>query len=293
MESAVSAGLGVNIQAIETVSTPSTPSGPTGGIPGVSYSYSTGGSVSSLGHSVQYKFIWGDGTETNWLPVGTTSASHSWSWAGVFFVTARARCAAHGVESGISPSRYVSVSPGYANLYISGSSFHVYDNWTMSLYTNIPNTWFTMCWIFPNGSQTCTPNWGRTGANGNWVGTGSFDPGTAGAWREWIEFPSLGVRSNDIVFTVSDFANLSISSGFHVGNSWTMWLYTSIPNTWFTICAIHPDGHQSCTSNFGQTDGNGNWTMTGTFTQDVLGSWQEWMVFPTVTSNHIYFTVSP
>jgi hypothetical protein len=77
----------------ETVSTPSTPSGTSSGQTATSYSYSTGGSSSSKGHSVQYFFDWGDGTNSGWLAVGQTSANKSWSSAGTYSVRAQARCA--------------------------------------------------------------------------------------------------------------------------------------------------------------------------------------------------------
>ena len=77
----------------ETISTPTVLSGPTSGTTGASYNYSTGGSSSNLGHSIQYFFDWGDGTNSGWLPVGTTSASKSWASAGTYLVKAQARCA--------------------------------------------------------------------------------------------------------------------------------------------------------------------------------------------------------
>jgi predicted NAD-dependent protein-ADP-ribosyltransferase YbiA (DUF1768 family) len=91
--SAVSLSLTAGIATIETISTPTKPSGPTSGSPNTSYSYSTGGATSNLGHSVQYRFHWGDTTDSGWLAVGITSASHSWSSAGSYTVTAEARCA--------------------------------------------------------------------------------------------------------------------------------------------------------------------------------------------------------
>jgi N-acetyl-anhydromuramyl-L-alanine amidase AmpD len=95
----------------EAVSMPNSPSGPTSGTTGVSYAYSTGGSSSNLGHSVQYLFDWGDGTNSGWLPVGQTSASHSWSSAGTYTVRAKARCATHtSVESGWSSGLTVSIT---------------------------------------------------------------------------------------------------------------------------------------------------------------------------------------
>ncbi|HPT28808.1 MAG TPA: IPT/TIG domain-containing protein, partial [Bryobacteraceae bacterium] len=286
-------GVMFTVTVAETVSTPSIPSGPTSGLTNGNYTYTTGGSVSSLGNPVQYLFNWGDGTNSGWLPIGTTSASKAWISAGTWGITAQARSVPNPtVVSAISAPRNVSVVSGYANFSSSGSSFHTYDNWTLWLSTNVPNTWFTMCAIH-NGNQSCTPNWGQTDANGNWSSASYFPPGNAGSWQEWVVFPTLGVTSNTITFSVSDYANLTISSNFHVGDSWTLTLQTSIPNTWFTICAIFPDSSQSCTPNWAQTDAYGNWTSTGSFSEYDVGSWQEWIVFPTATSNSINFTVSP
>ena len=81
--------------AIERVSTPASPSGPNGGNPGTGYTYSTGRSSSNLGHSIQYLFDWGDGTNSGWLPTGTMSAYHSWTSTGTNLVKAQARCATH------------------------------------------------------------------------------------------------------------------------------------------------------------------------------------------------------
>ena len=79
----------------EVISTPTILSGPTGGLEKVSYSFSTGGSYSNLDHPVQYLFDWGDGTNSGWLSVGTTSASKSWTSAGIYNVRAQAKCANH------------------------------------------------------------------------------------------------------------------------------------------------------------------------------------------------------
>ena len=88
---------GVSFTIIETspesISTPTTPSGPTSGIVGTSYTYTTGGSVSSLGHSVRYLFEWGDGSNSGWVSVGTTIASHSWNSVGTYIIKSQAQCA--------------------------------------------------------------------------------------------------------------------------------------------------------------------------------------------------------
>ena len=77
----------------ETVSAPARPDGLTSGSPGTSYTYTTGGSTSTKEHSVQYLLDWGDGTNSDWLPVGTLTASKTWTSSNSFDVKAKARCA--------------------------------------------------------------------------------------------------------------------------------------------------------------------------------------------------------
>lgn len=95
----------------ETVSAPTSLSGTTSGSTNTSYSYSTGGSTSSSDHSVQYLFDWGDGTDSGWLGVGTTSASKSWSSPGTYSVKTQARCSAETtVLSSLSNSLDVTIT---------------------------------------------------------------------------------------------------------------------------------------------------------------------------------------
>jgi hypothetical protein len=91
-----SSGLSVSVTAAaEAVSNPTTLGGPTDGNIGTSYTYSTGGSSSNFGHDVQYLFDWGDGTYSGWLPVETTTVSHSWSSSETYLIKVQARCATH------------------------------------------------------------------------------------------------------------------------------------------------------------------------------------------------------
>ncbi len=84
----------------ELVTASSVPAGPTGGLTGTTCEYSTDGAVSNYGDPVQYRFDWGDGTDSGWLAVGTLSATHSWTGSGRYEVKAQARCAAHSsIES--------------------------------------------------------------------------------------------------------------------------------------------------------------------------------------------------
>ena len=94
----------------ETVSTPSFLTGPTSGTTGISYDYSTGGSSSSLNHSVEYQFDWkGDGTDlSSW---GSATQSKTWTTAGSYSVRAKARCVTHtGVVSAWSSPLTVNIT---------------------------------------------------------------------------------------------------------------------------------------------------------------------------------------
>ena len=99
----------------ETISTPNTPTGPSSGKVGQSLSFSTGGSSSNLGHTVEYQFDWGDGTQSGW---GSSSQNHSYSSTGTKYVKARARCQTHtSVTSSWSSSKSVTIS--YCQLSVS------------------------------------------------------------------------------------------------------------------------------------------------------------------------------
>lgn len=78
----------------ETVSAPTQPRGPTIGKIDTSYTYSTGGSASSLGNQVEYQFDWNDdGSDlSDW---GSATQSKAWTAAGVYNVRARARSTAN------------------------------------------------------------------------------------------------------------------------------------------------------------------------------------------------------
>ena len=99
----------IAINTTETVSTPTAPSGPSTGMEGVSYTFSTGGSTSSSGHTLQYRFDWDDGTFSSWLPVGTLSASHVWTAASIHNVRAQARCSTHFFQSAWSAAHPISL----------------------------------------------------------------------------------------------------------------------------------------------------------------------------------------
>ncbi len=91
---------------------PSFLSGPDTGTTGNPYVYSTGGSDSSLGHSVEYQFDWlGDGV-TDLSPWGAAIQSKTWTVPGTYNVSARARCVVdNNVVSSWSTPIIVNIDP--------------------------------------------------------------------------------------------------------------------------------------------------------------------------------------
>ncbi len=108
----------------ETISAP-TLNGLTQGYTNTSYTYSTSGAASSVGHTLQYYFDWGDGTNSGWI--SSTSASHSWSSGATYTARSRARCATHtSVISAWSNTVNVVIAPPSSCTYslgIPGESF--------------------------------------------------------------------------------------------------------------------------------------------------------------------------
>jgi len=106
-------GVILSYAAPETITKPDPPSGPTTGDTNTSYIYSTGGSVSNIGDSIQYRFDWRDQSKSAWLPVGVISAPKSWAVPGTYVVKAQALCAKHQVVSDWSEGVSVNISGVY------------------------------------------------------------------------------------------------------------------------------------------------------------------------------------
>ncbi len=87
------AQVGVSMSVVsEIVSTPNPPTGQITGKVGQSLCFSTGGSTSNLGHSVGYRFDWGDGNFSNW---SSSTQCHIDTVVGTYSVKAQARCQTH------------------------------------------------------------------------------------------------------------------------------------------------------------------------------------------------------
>ena len=97
------------VETTETVTTSAVPVGPSSGEVGQHLTFSTGGASSSLGHSLEYRFDWGDGSYSSWS--SSSSASHSWLSQDTYTIRAQARCASHtSVVSAWSNSKSVIIN---------------------------------------------------------------------------------------------------------------------------------------------------------------------------------------
>jgi hypothetical protein len=177
--SAESAGLAVVVTG-ESISAPSAPAGPASGGTGTSYSFSTGGAVSSLGHTVQYRIYFGDGADSGWLPVGTLNASHIWYGVGTYTVTALARCsvdtftlspASAGTSISIAVGETISAPaiPTGPTTGTSGTAY-TYSTGGATASTGAPVVYLfdwgdghTSGWL-PAGATTASHTWASAGA---------------------------------------------------------------------------------------------------------------------------------
>lgn len=108
----------VHIYSTEEISTPEVPFGPgtayTGNANFVSNNldYTTHGASSNLGHTVEYRFDWGNGTMSAWVDdIGLRSQHPHYFFAGTYHIRAQARCRTHtGVLSAWSNDKTVVIT---------------------------------------------------------------------------------------------------------------------------------------------------------------------------------------
>ena len=129
------------------ISKPGTPSGETSPTKDVSYTYTTSGATSNLGHTLEYSFDWGDGTSSSWST--SKSASHSWSTTGSKTVTVIARCQSHNDKTNTSDGLQVNVIPSSVNFTLNTNPISLAFKVDDTTYT-APHT-FT--WV-PGGTHT-------------------------------------------------------------------------------------------------------------------------------------------
>ena len=173
-EPAVGTYSGPVVTLAHFVEQPAVPTGETVPIKGTSYAYSTLGGACSEAHDTQYRFDWGDGIISDWLPVGVESASHAWSASGSFAVKAQARCAVEPaimspwsswlvvtVPAGIPFSESFTSSGFPAGWIQQNFGEDVYNGWALSPTTHAGGQAYEMACTFedvvPGETRIVTP----------------------------------------------------------------------------------------------------------------------------------------
>jgi hypothetical protein len=127
---ATSDSLAIDVQDIdENISKPGTPEGETEPLIDETYTYTTSGSTSDLGHVVEYSFDWGDGSASEWSTSNT--AMHSWPTAGSKNISVTARCEVHQNKVNTSDNLEINVqesSTGINNGSLNEYSFRILNN---------------------------------------------------------------------------------------------------------------------------------------------------------------------
>jgi hypothetical protein len=200
-------------QPTETVSTPDIPTGPAGGETMQSLAYTTGGATSNLGHSVEYRFDWGDGSYSAWAV--STSESHSWSTAGTYSIKAQARCASHtGVESAwsaaadvvISEAAEIVTTPGDVSGPATGTTIQTLNYSTTS--PAISNLGHVVEYRYDWGDGSYSSWSVSNGASHNWTAAGSYEVRAQARCRDHISVVSdwtaaLTVTITEVTETVT------------------------------------------------------------------------------------------
>ncbi|CAB1058305.1 hypothetical protein D1BOALGB6SA_3061 [Olavius sp. associated proteobacterium Delta 1] len=136
--------------------TPAAPNSPSSGYIDTSYTFDTSASDPD-GDPLEFKFDWGDGTESSW---GAASRSYAWSSAGTFCIKTRARDS-HGAISGWSnchnitiatPTYSITASAG-ANGSISPSATVAADHGSDQTFTITANQNYQVLAVLVDGSS--------------------------------------------------------------------------------------------------------------------------------------------
>jgi len=107
-ESGWSSEFSVTIRENQVPDTPDTPEGPTAAMVGESLTYSTDPVTDDDGDDVQYKFSWGDGSDSGWIS-NPSGVSHTYTTKGTFSVKVKARDVPYHAESGWSGTLGVTI----------------------------------------------------------------------------------------------------------------------------------------------------------------------------------------
>ena len=267
----------------EIVSAPDAPGGPAAGETNVSLLYTASGAVSTSGHSVEYRFDFGDGTVTGWL-FAQTSLAHSFTTAGSYDVIVQARCRTHTtIESAWSAATTVVISepaemipslPGAINGIAAGIINDPYD------YTVIHSTHTNLTHAIEGQFD-----WGDGSLSG-WIASGPFTAShtwtTEGTYVVRYEarcslHNSISASADSLVVTITTTAIETISKPDYLSYSYSLTNpEINIPKTYHVYGGASSLGHdQEVMVDWGDGTQTGwvangagvskTWTVAGTY----------------------------
>ncbi len=100
--------LTAKVLAAEVVSVSGRPAGQPTSVTGKDISYTVPTATSNLGHLLEYRFAWGDGTYSAWSDAITVAKR--WTAAGTFAVKTEARCKFHPAVTALSEGLSMAVT---------------------------------------------------------------------------------------------------------------------------------------------------------------------------------------
>ncbi len=196
----------------ETLTTPTVPTGPTTGDEAEMLEYSAIGSVSNLGHDLEYRFDWGDG---NFSSYSSTSVSNFWATAGTYEVKTQARCITHtSLISEWSAALTVTITVPVSETVsapttITGPTTGI-ENQDLSYNTSgaVSNLGHDLEYKFDWGDGNFS-DWVTTSVQGSWATAGTYD---IKAQARCITHPTIISDWSDVyTVTISVYAAETVS----------------------------------------------------------------------------------
>jgi len=138
----------------------------------------------------------------------------------------------------------------------------------------------------PQNTTITTPPVAPTGYSGPTI----YAPGPGGTLIPDTGYPATGAPSSTGNYnpTVS-FQGSRAGSTFQPGDQWSISITGGAPNTIVTVNGVHNGA--SAVNQMGNTDQNGNFSLSGTFDTSVIGNWSETWYVGTQTAGTFTFSV--
>lgn len=184
-------------------------------------------------------------------------------------------------------------------------AYQVGDSWSLQISGATPNAPVVVN-AQQGGQPASQSQQGTTDANGNFSKTGTFNASTVGSWWEQWIVGSLVVGTISFTVVAAPSGNGAASSPtpttaaiqntsrpgqpLQVGDTWSVTVHGAANSP--VTATVQQSGQSASSSNFGSTDSNGNFSLSGTADSSTVGSWTETWAVAGVNASPFTFTVS-